>query len=44
MKAVMHGLAMVMLVGVTAVCLLVQVDHVDTALETIGARASAAAK
>ena len=42
MKAVMHGLAMVALVAVTAVCLLVQVDHVDTALDTIGARAQAA--
>jgi hypothetical protein len=44
MKAVLHGLAMLMLVGVTAVCLLVQVDHVGTALDTISARAASATR
>jgi len=33
-----------MLVGVTAVCVLVQLDRVDTALDTINARAGAATK
>ena len=33
-----------MLVGVTAVCVLVQLDRVGTALDTINARAGAATK
>jgi hypothetical protein len=42
MKAVLHGLATLALVVVTAVCVLVQVDHLDAALDVISSRAVAA--
>jgi hypothetical protein len=40
MKAVAHGVAMLALVAATALCVLVQVDHVDDALDVISSRAA----
>jgi hypothetical protein len=42
MKAVLHGLGMLTVVVVTAVCVLVQVDHVDRALDVISSRVAVA--
>ena len=38
MKAVLHGLATLTVVAATAVCVLVQLDHVDAALDVISSR------
>ena len=41
MKAAAHGVAMLVLVAATALCVLVQVDQVDSALDVISSHAAA---
>ena len=38
LRAVLHGLTMLTIVAVAALCVLVQVDHVDAALDVISSR------
>ncbi|WP_269319772.1 hypothetical protein [Nocardioides sp. URHA0020] len=42
MRGLVHALGTVLIVATAALCVLVQVDHVDTALTLISARAEAA--
>jgi hypothetical protein len=42
MKAVLHGLALLTVVTLAALCAFVQVDHVSDALEVFSSRAASA--
>lgn len=44
MKSVLHGVATFLVVVVTALCVLVQVDQLDTAVDTIQGRPASATK
>ena len=44
MKSLLHAVATLVVVAGSALCLLVQLDRVGTALDTINARAGAATK